>query len=311
MEKAFYMEANDGKQIYVREWLPQEVKAVVQIMHGMNEHSGRYRDFAAYLNQQGYAVYANDHRGHGRTANSQEDIGYIGDNGFERMMEDQLMLTDTVKQKHPGMPVCILGHSMGSFLAQRYMQVNGQNIAGAILVGSGGVRKDIPLGILVAGLVERFNSDGRSRGMERIVFKGFNSRFDKRSRFEWIARDSKVVDEYLNDPYCGHVFPPSFYFQFLNFLKLLFDPEQVAGAPKELPVIILSGEDDPVGEFGKGIKRLHRQFGEAGSTDLVFKLYKNARHEILNDFGKQTVYEDIVSWLDGKIAAEERQNPDG
>lgn len=311
MERAYYMEANDGKQIYVREWLPHEAKAVVQIMHGMNEHSGRYADFAAFLNQNGYAVYADDHRGHGMTAGSSGEFGYIGENGFEHMLEDQLMLTKTAKEKHPGLPFYILGHSMGSFLAQRYMQLNGKNISGAILVGSDGNRKDIPLGILVAGLVERFNNDKRWRGIERIVFKGFNSRFEKRSRFEWIASDSEVVDAYLNDPFCGHVFPPSFYHQFLSFMKLLFDPEQAAQIPTELPVLILSGEEDPVGEFGKGVQRLYQQFSDAGAEDLGFKLYRNVRHEILNDASRQSVYEDVVSWLDGKTAAIQRQNPDG
>ncbi|MGN1402170.1 MAG: lysophospholipase [Bacillus sp. (in: firmicutes)] len=302
MKNHTFFNASDGKSIFVRGWIIDNPKATVQLLHGMNEHSGRYEEFAAILNRNGYNVYAADHRGHGVTAESLEKIGFIGENGFQKMVNDQLQLTKIIREKHPDTEIFIIGHSMGSFLSQRYLQVmEPGTISGTILIGSDGNKKVVKLGKYVAALFDAVTSDSRSRAMEKIVFRGFNERFEKRSRFEWLSADSKVVDAYLNDPYCGHVFPIGFYRQFLTFLEEIFKVENVERVDPKNPVLIISGQDDPVGEYGDGIKRLYKQYKENGQLDVAMKLYPHSRHEILNDYCRSDVYHDTVKWLNGHI----------
>lgn len=298
MRSTFTLEANDHHGIFVRKWTVDHPKAIVQIIHGMNEHSERYTNFALFLNNNGYSVYATDHRGHGHSAVNADQIGYIGENGFNKMVSDEYTLFQHVKKEYPTSIHFILGHSMGSFITQRFIQLYGDKINGAILIGSGGDRIDAKMGELIASLFEKATGDKRSRMLEKLVFKGYNAHFDKRTRFEWLANEPSVVDGYLNDPFCGHVFPPSFYRQFLSFLQLVFKPESIKQVPSFLPLYILSGNDDPVGQFGKGIKRLYEQYSENGLTDVDYKLYPKGRHEILNDTDKMIVYQDVLSWLE-------------
>ncbi|MBD3106988.1 alpha/beta hydrolase [Bacillus sp. AGMB 02131] len=298
----FYLTTPDKHQTFVRSWMIEHPKAIVQIVHGMNEHSKRYNAFARFLNAQGFAVFATDHRGHGHSARNEESIGYIGDDGFTMMVDDEHMLYQHIQASIPSVPHFLLGHSMGSFITQRYIQLYGSELTGAILVGTGGPRHDLKLGAFVAGLVEKANGDKRMKTLDKVIFNGYNSRFIKKTGFEWLANDPDVVHDFITDPFCGHIFPPSFFRQFMQFMQSIFEIDEVKKVPAKLPVIILSGSNDPVGQYGKGTDKLFHLYQSIGLNNLRYKLYPNGRHEILNDYNRQEVYEDIVAWLHEQLS---------
>ncbi len=299
----FYLTTADNHQTFVRNWPIEHPKAIVQIVHGMNEHSNRYDEFARFLNGKGFTVYATDHRGHGHSALDEERVGYIGENGFHLMVSDENELFQYIQSQFPHTPHFLLSHSMGSFIAQRYIQLYGQELAGVILIGSGGPRSDLKLGALVAEMIEKANGDQRMKTLDKIIFNGYNSRFIKKTGFEWLANDPAVINSFLSDPYCGHIFPPSFFRQFLNFMQLIFKNEEVKKVSTSLPILILSGSNDPVGQYGKGTDKLYKQYQSIGHTNLNYMLYPDERHEILNDFNRHQVFEDILHWLNEQLDA--------
>ena len=297
----FYLTTADNHQTFVRNWLIEHPKAIVQIVHGMNEHSNRYDEFARFLNEKGFTVYATDHRGHGHSALDEERVGYIGENGFHLMVNDENELFHHIQAQLPHTPHFMLGHSMGSFIAQRYIQLYTHGLDGVILLGSGGPRSDLRLGALVAEMIEKANRDQRMKTLERVIFNGYNSRFIKKTGFEWLANDPTVINNFLSDPFCGHIFPPSFFRQFLNFMQLIFKDEEVKKVSTSTPILILSGSNDPVGQYGKGTDKLFKLYQSIGLTNLNYKLYPDERHEILNDFNRHQVFEDILHWLDQQL----------
>ena len=297
----FYLTTADSHQTFVRSWSIEQPRAIVQIVHGMNEHSNRYDEFALFLNTKGFAVYATDHRGHGHSTLDEERVGYIGENGFHLMVNDENELYQYIQAQFPHTPHFMLGHSMGSFIAQRYIQLYTHGLNGVILLGSGGPRNDLKLGALIAEMIEKANGDQRMKTLERIIFNGYNSRFIKKTGFEWLANDPTVINNFLSDPFCGHIFPPSFFRQFLNFMQLIFKDEEVKKVSTSTPILILSGSNDPVGQYGKGTDKLLKLYQSIGLTNLNYKLYPDERHEILNDFNRHQVFEDILHWLDQQL----------
>lgn len=298
----YIMRARDGLKIYVHCWdQVEEPKGVVLIFHGMAEHGGRYEDFARHLNYSGYIVYANDLRGHGRTANSVEELGYIGEDGFNRIIEDEHDLLDDIKKKHPGLPVVVLGHSFGSLLAQDFITRYGNDISGVILSGS--TKKEgmlISAGIVITSLFSKlFGNRRKIKLLDSITFFNYNKGIENpKSKFAWLSRDERIVKEYDEDPYCGTLFPVGFFYCLSRALKSLYDPEKLAAIPEDLPLLILSGSRDPFGEYGKGTAKLFEMYKALNIKDVKIKLYEGGRHEMLNEINKEQVYEDIVNWLD-------------
>jgi alpha-beta hydrolase superfamily lysophospholipase len=297
---SFYFYGKDGKQLYALKWEGEgKPRALLQIAHGMAEHIGRYADFAEFMVRHGIYVYSNDHRGHGHTATRQEDRGYYGDeNGFETVVHDMKELTDSIKQEFPGVPVFLLGHSMGSFLARRYIQLYGEELAGVIFTGTGGHP-----GIL--GKIGHYLSvrEARKQGrlspssrMNALTFGSYNKAFKpNQTDFDWLSRDEKEVEKYIQDPLCGGVFTAGFFEDFLKGLLTLYDQDELI--PKQLPVYFLSGEQDPVGKNTKGVLQSSRKLQAAGLKNVSCKFYPEARHEILNEINKQEVYDDIHQWI--------------
>ncbi|MFS0781671.1 alpha/beta hydrolase [Bacillus sp. 1P06AnD] len=298
MADSFYMAGAKGKQIFVRKWGSEHPKSVIVIMHGMNEHSKRYSSLAECLNQRGHTVFAADLRGHGKTADSIEKIGFLDEHGFQHIMEDICILIENVQKEYPKKPVFLIAHSMGSFIAQRFIQLYGNRIDGAVLVGSGGKRPDAKAGAFMASVLKKWNGDKRSTFLEKLIFFGYNARFEKRTSYDWLSRDQRIVDDYISDPYCAHVFPPSFYVQFLTLIQQIAEPKNVNKVSNALPLLIISGSQDPVGKYGKSVSKLVRQYEKHGMEDLKYTLYPNGRHEILNELNKDEVMEDISNWLD-------------
>jgi alpha-beta hydrolase superfamily lysophospholipase len=300
--KTFTLKGKDGANLFVYSWLPDgKPVAAVQIAHGMAEHAARYERFAEALTASGYAVYAKDHRGHCKTAGSLEAVGWIANkDGWDLIVDDMHRLTETIKKEHPGIPVFLFGHSMGSFLSRDYITRWGSEIKGLILSGTGGNPGLLgKVGILIARVEKRLRgSKAKSLLMTSLSFGAFNKPFaPNRTDFDWLSRDNAEVDKYVADPYCGDVFSAGFWVDFLTGLNSLYRPDYFSKVPKKLPIYLFSGEKDPVGNNTKGVREVYDSYKKAGFADVSVKFYPGARHETLNETNRKEVFKDVIDWL--------------
>lgn len=304
IKKNFTFKSEDGLEVFVYKWEPKdaEIKGVVQISHGMAERVERYERFAKVLTYNGYIVYGHDHRGHGKTAGSIENLGYFGDDkGFERLVNDVHQLSLIIKKENSNLPLFLLGHSMGSFAAQRYIMLYGDEIDGLILSGSNGKQGILlDIGIKVAKReIKKHGAKTQSPRLDNLIFGRYNGYFKpNNTKFDWLSSDSVEVDKYIDDPYCGTVFTSGFFYDFMNGLKIIEDKNNFNMIPKDLPIYIFSGDKDPVGKFGKGVINLYNRYKNLGVKDLKYKLYKDGRHEMLNETNREEVMNDVIKWLD-------------
>lgn len=294
----------DQLEIFVYHWSfedRQEPRAIIQIAHGMAETAARYERFARSLVQAGYEVYANDHRGHGLTAGHPNQVGITGAEGFARMTEAMAQLTDIIAKRHPGVPVYLFGHSMGSFLAQQYMYTYSDKVGGVILSGTNGKHPPtLRVGIMLAQLLASLQgSDHRSPLLMKLSLGSYNKPFrPNRTGCDWLSRDDAEVDRYIADPYCGGIFTAGFFRDFFRGLvdiHLLSNMERI---PKQLPIYIFAGDRDPVGGMGKGIPQLMGMYDQLGIEQVTCKLYSDGRHEMLNEINREEVTNDVLMWLE-------------
>lgn len=304
----------DSEQInhMVYEWLPDEaveIKAIVQISHGMSETAARYERLAAVLTNQGYAVYANDHLGHGRTAGSPEAVGKLGKDCFHRMVHNMGQITGLIRERiQKPVPLFVMGHSMGSFLTQHYMvsYINEHpgHVQGIILSGSNGKEGTaLHAGIAVATAEAAIRGDHyRSKLLTALSFGAFNKNFaPNRTAYDWLSRDTDEVDKYINDPYCGITFTSGYFRDFFRGLKEIHQAEHIKRIRKDLPIFVFSGEADPVGGLGRGVRKLIRMYEELGLQNVSSKLYPGGRHEMLNEVNRDEVMDDIAAWLNKQV----------
>ena len=281
-----------------RMWEPQgQPKAMVQILHGMAEHIDRYERMALALNRAGYLVAGHNHRGHGKSA---ELLGYFADrDGWNAILQDAHQVSEDLKKRYPGVPLILMGHSMGSFLAREYALRYGKELDGLILSGTGFYAKPL---CLAGRFWARLSSPRKpAQFVNKIAFAGNNKPFAPgRTGFEWLSRDEKEVDKYVDDPFCGFTFTGSAFADFFGGLIALTDEKRLASMPKELPVYFMSGDQDPVGQMGEGVKQVAEQFRRAGMQHLTVKLYQGARHELLNEINRDEVTQDLIAWLDSR-----------
>ncbi len=310
-EDGFTIEAADKERIYIYRWLPDLMKplrCIIQIAHGMAEHAGRYRAFAKYLNSIGIGVYANDHRGHGKTAGQIENVGYFADkNGWELVVNDMFQLTDRIRDKHEGIPVFLLGHSMGSFLARDYISRSESDLSGVILSGTAGDPGIMgSIGIFTAKFSCRFK--GRrtpDKLLDKLSFGSFNKKFEPaRTKFDWLSRDEQIVDNYIEDEFCGGVFSSGFFLDLFQGIKKINNRNNINSISSDLPIFFMSGEKDPVGAESKGVKKVIKEFKKAGLQDIEYKFFDNGRHEMLNELNRSEVFEVISEWIGKKLEKE-------
>ena len=299
-EEIYYKSSDNKTNIYSVFFIPDKPKILLQIAHGMVEHINRYEDFAKFLNKYGIVVFGNDHLGHGNTAKTEEDFGYFSDeNGDKNVVDDMFLLTKIGKEKYPNLPIFFLGHSMGSFLLRSYLCSYSNYINGAIIMGTGNESYVSVKGGLK--FIERLsNKKGwhyRSKVVDMIAFGGFNRGFGKKNGKEWLTRDDKQVEKYINDPKCSFVFTLNAYYNLLKVMDFIGEDKNLKNISKDLPILIVSGDNDPVGDNGKKVLEVHKKYEQLGIKDLEYKLYKEYRHEILNEIGKEAVYDDILSWV--------------
>jgi alpha-beta hydrolase superfamily lysophospholipase len=295
----------DGEKVFLYAWIPDEqpLRGVVHIVHGMAEHGLRYERFASRLYDLGYAVYAHDHRGNGQSAKTLEKLGHINNLSFEVLVDDIETIRQFIIRAHgEQIKYFVFGHSMGSFISLRYAQKYSEHLAGLILCGSNGSPSPLLYGgMLIATMQINYHGHAyRSKFLDQMMFGMFNKKFaPTRTTCDWLTRDANMVDEYIADPYCGFVGSASFYRAFYQGLHNWYKRKQMKRIRPTLPVYLIAGDHDPVGEFGKGVQRLKRQFHAAGVQNVDLTLYREARHELLNELNHSEVEHDVVNWLAG------------
>lgn len=307
IRKEYFVPSKSGvADIYARCWLPAEgPKAIFQIAHGMAEHGERYEDFAKYLCEKGFAVLVDDHVGHGKSVKSDDDLGYFGENnGWDTLVEDERTLTELIKAEYPDLPVIFFGHSMGSFIAREYVRRYGKNekIKAAVFCGSSGKNSASAIAIVIADIIAKAKgSKHRSKFIDKIAFGPYNKKTEGRTPFDWLSTDKTEVDKYIADKYCGYLFTAVGYRDLFTILNSVSGKDWYKGVYEKLPILVVSGEDDPVGAYGKGVKQIYNDLIDAGKKDVTIKLFSGMRHEILNEVDRIQVYEYIASWALSKI----------
>ncbi len=304
--QSFHFSSSDGvHQCYVRQWLPQgDPRAVVQIAHGVTEHIGRYDQVARFLAHHGFLVCGEDHLGHGRTALPGEHGCFPDKNGWALVTEDVLQLRRIQGKKYPGIPYFLLGHSMGSFLVRTFLCRYPGQVDGAILSGTG--QEPAPLvaaGKAAAGLLSAlWGNNYVSLLVYKLSLGTYNDHFKPtRTRADWLSRDQEAVDAFLADPLCSARPSCGLFQNMLEGLQYIASPKALAQMDPNTPVYIFSGDQDPVGSMGKGVRIVHGYFKDHGTRDLELKLYPDGRHEMFNELNRQQVYEDLLAWLEKHI----------
>ncbi len=308
----FYPSTNGTDTIVAKIWQPDfQAQGIVQISHGMCEYIDRYAGFAEFLTENGFIVCANNHLGHGASAASQKQLGYFAKRGGEKFLVDDLhTLTNMMKIKYPDLPILLFGHSMGSFIARNYVTKYGKELSAVIFCGTSGPNPRARAGKKLAALeCRRHGEQYRSSWLQHLAFHAYNRRNARRTKFDWLSRDEKVVDQYLADPYCDFTFTASAFEDLFTLLLQCSDPEWFSTYPKTLPTLLISGDMDPVGDYGKGVSYVYKTLISAGVRDVRMKLYEGARHELLNEINRQEVYEDILQWISHLEAFGQVRNP--
>jgi alpha-beta hydrolase superfamily lysophospholipase len=300
-EAAFPLPRPDGHAIFTRLWRPEPApRAVVQIVHGLAEHSARYGRLAEALTREGYAVYAHDHRGHGLTC-PPADLGFFAErDGWRKLLEDIEAVAERIGADHPGLPRALLSHSMGSFLGQTYIAERGDTLAAAALSGTSGPPPAIlPIGKRIVAFERwRLGPRGKSPLVQALLFGEQNKPFrPARTPYDWLSRDAAEVDKYIADPLCGFALTNQLAADLVGALADLASPKLAARIPKTLPIYVFSGARDPVGAKLQGLLDVYR----AAGLEVTAKIYPDARHETLNETNRDEVTRDLTNWLRARL----------
>lgn len=301
MRTDFYYESKGAGKIHGCRWMPEQPPvAVLQIVHGIAEFVERYDGFAQYLNRLGYVVVAEDHMGHGRSINGQGIQGYFH-GGWFNAVEDTYELLNNTRMEFPNLPYVLFGHSMGSFMTRTILcKYPDSGISAAIVCGTGWQPKALlTTGIAICKAVCKAEGEQNpSKALEKLVFANYNKKVEHpKTAYDWLTRDSRIVDEYIASPLCGFTPTAGLIREMLKGIHFIQEPENLSAMKKDLPVLFVSGGDDPVGSYGKGVLHAAEAFRKVGMMDVTCKLYPLGRHEILNEINREEVYEDISSWL--------------
>lgn len=302
-EPSFFT-ATDELEIAYYKWLPKEEtpKAIIQIAHGMAEHAARYDHFGRFMASHGYAVYAEDHRGHGVTADRNGIHGDFGpEPGWQTVVNDIRTLSEIAAHDFPGSPLFLFGHSMGSFLTRTYITQFGDAVKGVILSGTAGNPGLTAAGgrLIAKRAMKKYGPETASPKLDKMSFGSFNKKINNpKTDFDWLSVNEENVEKYINDPWCGFVCSNRFFYELLGGLRYIFRKENIKKVPINLPMLFIAGAGDPVGNYGKGVAQSAELYRGAGVKNVEVKLYPNVRHEILNDNSRDEVYEDVLGWIE-------------
>ena len=303
----FYFQSSTGRtSIHALKCVPDsKPRAVVQIAHGIAEHIDRYRPFMEFLADNGFVAAGNDHLGHGKSIRVPEEQGFFAEkDGWWRVVDDMDKLHDIMSKEYPELPYVLFGHSMGSFLTRTYLIKHPDKYDGVILSGTGHQSPALVLGgNAAASVMAKLNGAmGDGAKLDSLALGSYLNKIENpRTKFDWLSRDTEQVDKYIADPLCGFVGKIGLYRDMMQGIKFITDKKNIAQMNKEKPVYFMSGNGDPVGDYGKGVERAYNAFCDAGLHDVFMRLYPGGRHEMLNETNKEQVYQDILNWLNEKI----------
>ncbi len=300
--KTFTLQTPDGVELFCYKWEPTGApKAIVQIAHGAAEHAERYDRFANFLTGHGFVVYADNHRGHYKTVPNLENAGQVSADSWNGMVRDLKLLTDHAQQENPDLPLFFFGHSMGSMLGQHYAQEYGEELKGLVLSGPLGGLEGIDQ--LVAATEQASAAGGRDAMSELFIgmFASFNEPFEQRTGFEWLSRDADEVQKYVDDPWSGFPFSNGLVEDFIKGGQHLWNPANEQKIPTELPILTITGDQDPASGGGETVRGLVARYKANGVTDITEIYYPDARHEVLNETNRDQVMQDVVDWLNQQL----------
>ncbi len=300
--------SSDGRtRLHGISWVPEGAApaAVLQIVHGVAEHIDRYDGFARFLNGHGVIVVGHDHLGHGRSLTEGGTPVYFGrGNTWNTPVDDIYVLHTRIREQYPDLPLLLMGHSMGSFLSRTYLIRYPGTVKAAILMGTGWQSGAVLRGgLALAGVLKRKDPAATSDTVTELAFGAYNKAFKpNRTAFDWLSADEENVDAYIADPMCGHDATVGLFYEMLSGIRFNQRRSNLDRMDKDTPLLLISGQDDPVGGMGEGVRRTYQEFRHAGVKDCTLKLYPEARHELLNERAWQdTVYQDIWNWMEGKL----------
>lgn len=303
-KEEFYFDSRDAQtKLHAVRYTPDdgEVRCVVQIVHGMAEYVERYEEFAKFLTDRHCAVTGEDHLGHGKSVGPDGIYGYFcAQDAATVVVRDVHRLKKMTQAAYPDVPYFILGHSMGSFILRNYLCRYGSGIAGAVIMGTGMQPAAlVKASKALAAVIGVFTGPKKvSRFLDRAAFGQFNKKIpNPRTKSDWLSREADRVDAYIADPLCGFVFTVNGFRTLTELIARIQKPENLERIPKSLPILMVSGGDDPVGEYGEGVRRARRSMEAAGVKDIKLKLYEGDRHELLNETDRGQVMEDIYDWM--------------
>ena len=307
--KSFMLKMDDGYELSINRWQPdteEEIKGVIQLHHGLAEHSLRYDRFGSVLAENGWVLNAYDMRGHGRSAENAEKngtgiFGKLADKkGFDRAVLDLKAVTDNLKNDFPGKKTILMGHSFGSFVSQGFIEEFGSSIDACILCGTAGPRPAlVGVGSFFAHLITFFTGKNAIVPLlDKLAFGSYNAKIQNpRTEFDWLSANELNVDMYKMDNWCGFPLTASFFCSMLEGLNKIHKSKNIKKIPTDLPVFFIWGSDDPVGSYGASIKDLIKIYQSNGMNKIEFKEYPGDRHEILNENDKEKVENDIIEWI--------------
>ena len=305
--KDVYFDSSNGKnKVRALICVPEgEVKGVIQIAHGIAEHIDRYRDFMEYLAGNGFVVAGDDHLGHGKTMTGEEDKGQFSDkDGWNCVVKDLVSLHDLMVTEYPGINYIVFGHSMGSFLMRTYIADYPSKYDMAIISGTGHQGKLLVTAgnIIAQNTIKKKGYDSDGTSLNNLSMGGYQKKIkNPRTDCDWLSRDEAQVDKYVADETCGFTAKAGLYADMLKGVKYVTDMKNIRKIRKDKPVLFISGDMDPVGEYGKGVKKAYGCFKKAGIADVTMKLYPEGRHEMLNELNKDEVYKDILDWISERL----------
>lgn len=306
MIEEFNFKSCTGKSIYAKKWYDEtkeEYKGVIQLVHGMEEHIGRYDEFASFLASNGFIVVGHDHLGHGKTSKTDDELGFFAyKDGWFSLAEDIHILQNKIKKEYPNLPYIIMGHSMGSLLTRTYLTLYNDNLNGAIITGTSGQKAGLLTGSIIAKLIVIFKGKKyKSKLLASLVTGSFNRQFKpNKTSVDWTTSDEKIIQEHIKDTNPNCKFTASSYLELFKGSMYLNKKGNIEKTPN-IPILIFSGDKDPVGENGKGVKRVYKMLKETGKEDVTLKLFPNGRHEMLNEVNKEEVFQFVLRWIEGII----------
>lgn len=295
--------SSDGiHDLHAKLWLPAgEVKGVIQIVHGMNEYIGRYANFAGFMTAHGFAVGGDDHLGHGTSAVNSDELGWFGDNnGAGYLTEDEHLFYNVLRSRFPDCPYFLLGHSMGSFISRNYVAHFEDELTGYICMGTAGRNPALSMAKTLSALIRTVRGPRyRSEFLKKLSFSGYNDAFkDEKDPNSWLSRNERDRIDYAADPWTQFTFTTAAYQDLFNLLGEVTGSQWASKIRKNLPILIVSGDMDPVGSNGKGPKEVYSWLKSEGMEDVTLKLFRGARHEILNENNRHEVYDYLLNWME-------------